>query len=184
MVMKLDDILQVTAGPNASRIKNLYTEEQMYTVRNLEDDLAQTRCDSFGGATIQAELLTDMNDLVVSMIRQEAAVVSKANIGKVLSSNFVKCAFDSECVDPWFICYWLNESDVVKKMKYDKSILKSYTATTLLDLPVMLPVIAKQHAIGNSYKNLKHMQYLFDRQKDEWASLTLEMIHHALVEGK
>jgi len=182
--MKLGDILQVTAGPNASRIKNMYTEEQMYTVGNLEDDLAQTECGSFGGSTIQAELLTNMNDLVVSMIRQEAAVVSKANIGKVLSSNFVKCEFDSACVDPWFICYWLNESDAVKKEKYDKSRLKSYTTTTLLDLPIMLPAIAKQRAIGKIYKDLKHMQYLLDRQKDEWTRLTLEMICRVLGEGK
>lgn len=182
--MKLGDILQVVAGPNASRIKSMYTEEQMYTVSNLEDDLAQIEYDVPAGDSVQAELLTSENDLVVSMIRQEAAIVTRVNVGKVLNSNFVKCEFKRKQVDPWFICYWLNESDVVKKMKYDKSILKSYTATTLLDLPVMLPVIAKQHAIGNSYKNLKHMQYLFDRQKDEWASLTLEMIHHALVEGK
>ena len=180
MVMKLDDILQVTAGPNASRIKNIYTEEQMYTVGNLEDDLAQIECDSFETKTIQAELLTNEDDLVVSMIRQEAAVVSRGNVGRVLNSNFVKCEFQSEQVDPWFICYWLNESDAVKREKHDKSLSRSYTAATLLDLPVTLPDIATQYEIGKSYKELKHMQYLFDRQKDEWTRLALEMMRSVL----
>ena len=182
--MKLGDILQVVAGPNASRIKSMYTEEQMYTVSNLEDDLAQIEYDVPAVDSVQAELLTSENDLVVSMIRQEAAIVTRVNVGKVLNSNFVKCEFKRKQVDPWFICYWLNESDDVKKQNHNRDMLKSYTAATLMDLSIALPEIARQREIGKGYKALKHMQYLFDRQKDEWTSLALEMMRQVMKEGK
>ena len=180
--MHIRDILNIEAGPNASRIRSAYAETQMYTVGDLEADLAQIEYESSVGAVVQAELVTCENDLIVSLIRQEAALVTKMNAGKVLNSNFVKCTFNSSQVDPWFICYWLNASDEVKRQNYRRSKLTAYIPSALADLKITLPSIGRQRYIGENYKNLKHLQYLLDKQRDEWTKLTLQALRQNLEE--
>ena len=180
--MHISDILSMEAGPNASRIRSVYAETQMYTVGNLETDLAQIGYEATVESAVQAELVTCENDLIVSLIRQEAAIVTKMNAGKVLNSNFVKCTFNSSQVDSWFICYWLNESDEVKRQNYRRSKLTAYIPSALADLKITLPSIGRQRCIGENYKSLKHLQYLMDKQRDEWTKLTLQALHQNLEE--
>lgn len=182
--MHIRDLLELEAGPNASRIRSAYTEMQMYTVADLEADLAQIKYDAPAKAAVQAELVTSVDDLIVSLIRQEAAIVTKAHAGKVLNSNFVKCRYDSARLDPWFLCYWLNESDEVKGQNYRQSKLTAYIPSSLAKLKITLPAMNRQKEIGRNYKALKHLQYLMDRQKDAWTKLTLQTLRKNLEEEK
>ena len=177
----IGELLTFTTGLNISRLKKGdYTEDQLYTVSNIDEDLAMLKKTKPDVLPIQSDFATKKNDLIISMIRQKATVVT-TNTNKILSSNFVKAVYDSSILDAWFLCYWFNESDEAKKQKHTSNKLFAYyTSSTMSDLEITLPCIEKQREIGKSYQAINRMQYLMEQQKNDWTKLALEIIRHSL----
>jgi len=124
LLVKLSEILKFSAGPNFTRISNKYPSEIFYTTIDIDDDLYQINNDVRNVDNVsynKEEYFTKEGDLVLSIIKEKACVVGSSNSNKCLSSAFIKCLFDKEKVDPWFICFFINESDTFKREKHLRS---------------------------------------------------------------
>lgn len=178
--MKLADVIQFTAGPNASRVKEQYKDAILYTVLDLEEDLLQKKGESHLPFPKGASSFTKQGDLVVSMMKRRAAIVTAANEGKLLNSNFVKGLWDEELADPWYLCYWLNESEDVKRQRQQCMVLSPYTAREMGELDIQLPPLPMQQKIGQLYQKMKTIEALLEKQKDAWQTMTLQTIKNVL----
>lgn len=182
--MKLRDIGQIIVGPNPSRLRKVEAPF-LYTVQDMEDDLGQVegQCIVSKAPDIPG-MFTSNGDLVISLMKQQAAIVSQNRANKLLNANFVKYSYDRKIVDPWYICYYLNEAEEVRWQRCRTMDLKSYTASFIGSIDIYLPTLAKQQEIGRIYKTMKHMQYLLDQQKRNWQAFTLQSIKDVLKEDQ
>lgn len=180
--MRLRDIGEIIVGPNPSRLRKV-KEPFLYTVQDMEDDLGQVK-----GSYILSKapdipgMFTNSGDLVISLMKQQAAVVGHDRANKLLNANFIKYAYDCTIADPWYICYWLNEAEEVRRQRCRRMDLKSYTARFIGSIDIYLPTLEKQQEIGLIYKTMKYMQYLLEQQKQNWQAFTLQSIKNVLKE--
>lgn len=180
--MKVSDVVQLLSGPNASRIKKKYDNGLLYTVADIELDLSQLGTKKRTKKRDMPDFFTKIGDVVISLMKQQAAIITPTNAGKMLTSNFVKCQFDGKLLDAWYFCYWINESGEVRRQNYRDVNLSVYTPRFIDELEMRLPPIETQQQIGELYKNLKHMQGLMDKQKDDWTRFTLQIIRNTTRE--
>jgi restriction endonuclease S subunit len=178
---RLVNIMTFSAGPNLSRNKEKLPEDFSYNVASIEEDLSQS-----GGKSPESTgappggYSTLEGDLIVGMIKGKAAVVSAVNAGKYLNSNFVKCSYDSNSLDPWFFCYWLNESQEALFQRCRTFGRAIFTQSSLELLEISLPDIKTQRAVGEIYKNSMRCQYLMDEKKRQFSMMMLQIIKNQL----
>lgn len=170
--MKLGNIVKLEAGINRSRINEYASDNCFYTVVSIENDLNQSECQE-RFTELNGQLMAFSGDVVVGMVAGRAAVVSMANSGKALTSNFVKCSFDKTIIDPWFLVFWFNESDEVKLQNHMNTGRALYSPSAISSLEITLPRIDLQQRIGRIYKDVCRKSYLLEREKTIWEKLVL-----------
>jgi len=177
---KLGEILKFNAGPNFTRISDKYPSNIFFTTSDIDNDLYQVDEDNKDISNIYRydslienieDYFTNVGDLVISIIKEKACVVGVKNANKCLSSAFIKCLFDKDKVDPWFICFFINESNTFKKEKYLRSGVTglSYlhiTSAILEQMVIDLPNIEEQHRLAKLYKDALKQAYLYQKKKD------------------
>lgn len=106
--MKLGDIIDIKVGLNSSRLTTDDARQQTgYTYDDLQVDLGS-------GISDQVNL-----ELVTSLVgSQTSAIISATNRAKVLNQNFARINMDATIIDPYYLCYLLNEShDIMRQRK-------------------------------------------------------------------
>lgn len=166
--MNLGEILKFNAGPNRTRIKNI-PQDLCYLATDIDVDLAQVDCKcSTTNTVVQKEsFFTKEGDLIISLIKDKACIVTKKNANKCLTAAFIKCEYDKEKVDPWFICYFINESESFKKQKHIRNGLNglSYlhiTSDIIRQVEIELPDLKTQKLLGMLYKDSLKQKALYD----------------------
>lgn len=170
--MKLNEILNMTSGPNSSRIKDGYKNIPRYFVTDLEDDLLQVPNESHPlESELKEPIFTREGDLLISIIKEKAAVVGKGREGFILTSGFIRCEYDKNILDPWFFCYFFNQSNAVDMEIHFRSGmpgLGSYhlNAKTIGEIEIDLPTLEKQKKLGRLYKDCLNQMRLYDKKKN------------------
>jgi len=168
--MRLERLVTMRTGVNQLRLA-APAESDMYSYGDLLADLGRLGSQAALPATVvtqsQESYQLAAGDIVFSVIRNTAAIVSAATAGKVINQNFVRWRVIDDAVDRRYLCYCLNQSDAIKRQlaKYlegsnvaNKLSLKSLRA---LDIPV-LPV-AQQRLWGQLYFNVQRQAVLQQR---------------------
>lgn len=179
--MFLGEIVKFKTGINSTRMKPGTNQTIIYTSVDLEKDLKKASNFIINKNDEQNSYLLREGDFVISLIKEIAGIVSKDNKNKILSANFIKAEFDPSIIDPWFLCYFLNESETIKRAKNIRSgiIGLSYLHITpdfLNSLEFNPPPIERQKKIGLAYRNLCRFEYALDKEKEDVKKLVIAVI--------
>lgn len=163
----LDEIIQFTLGKNPTRIKEHETE--LYTADDFEKDLHSVNSTK------------ESSDCIINLIKSKASPLSNQTDGKCITSNFLKCVFDINVLDPWYFCYQFNEGKDLEQqigMYHQGTTLsvKKLNVKIIGELKICLPDIEKQRKIGAIYKQSIIQNDLMLRQAEDIRELILSMI--------
>ena len=157
----LKDLIQFTAGKNATRIK----DQQLYTPEDFEKDLYNINNDVV------------ISECVINLMKSKAAPL--LNGTKCITSNFLKCTFDTDILDPWFFCYQFNigiEQQINMLHQGTTLSVKKLNIKNISELKISLPDIKRQKRIGALYRKAIIRKSLMIRQAENMEKLTLEII--------
>lgn len=164
----LKDIFNFTVGENLTRASTPFLKEQIYSAEDMGNDLNQItappkykKCSS--------KSFTQEGDIILALVSGKVAIVTKANVNKGLKNTMAKCELKNSqnIIDPWFFCYFINESFEFNNARLYGLIGKARVLTIkeLEKLIINLPPISTQETIGRAYKNLCRLNYLNDHKK-------------------
>lgn len=178
------DLITFSAGANITRLSNEVTENNIYTLEDFDNDLITIRGhkeDISASADKDKSVILHTGDIVISVTRNKAVMVSSDNSGKYLNSNFIKCEFDKQKLYPWYFCYLLNESSSVsqqiKKMQQGTiGCINRLTLNMIASLQFILEDISKQKVIGDLYRNLLIEENLMKKKMENIKRYTFEVI--------
>ncbi len=178
------DLITFSAGTNITRLSNEVTESNIYTLEDFDNDLTTIRGhkeDTSVSLGKDKSVILQTGDIVISVTRNKAVIVSSDNSGKYLNSNFIKCEFDKQKLYPWYFCYLLNESSSVsqqiKKMQQGTiGCINRLTLNMIASLQFILEDISKQKIIGDLYRNLLIEENLMKKKMENIKRYTFEVI--------
>lgn len=162
----LKDLMQFTVGKNKTRIKD--SSEDVFTPGDFERSLHNM---DFSG---------EITGCIINLIKSKAAPLSNKS-EKCITSNFLKCVFDVDILDPWFFCYQFNESKMMEQqisMLHQGTTLsvKKLNIKSVGELNISLPDIKRQRLIGALYKESIIQKDLMLRQVENMSKMTLAVI--------
>lgn len=165
----LNEIIEFSLGKNPTRIKE--KPEEIYTPEDFENDLhcKNSNWDELG--------------CIISFIKSKAAPVSTQIGTKCFTSNFLKCDFDTDVLDPWYFCYQFNEGKELEQqiaMYHQGTVLsvKKLTIKLISELKINLPEIEKQRKIGQIYRQSIIQHDLMLKQTEDMNKYTLSLIRN------
>lgn len=163
----LSDVIVFSLGKNPTRIKG--QELSLYSPENFESDL---NCENEHN---------DKSECIINLIKSKAAPVSINNEAKCITSNFLKCEFDSSVLDKWYFCYQFNEGKDFEQqiaMFHQGTTLsvKKLNVKTIGELKIRLPDIEKQRKIGELYRQTLIQNRLMLKEAEEIRNYTLTII--------
>lgn len=183
-VIKFGDLITFSAGTNLTRLSDDISDDCIYTLEDFDRDLCSLNddCNESDANLIRSKsIIANAGDVVISMTRNQAVIVSDKSSGKYLNSNFVKCEFDKEKLYPWYFCYLLNASATIsqqiKKMQQGTiGCINRLTISMIGSLEFNLEELAQQKIIGDLYRNMLVRECLVKKQMENMKKYTLEII--------
>lgn len=168
-ILHLKDIFNFTVGENYTRSLDPIKKEQIYSAEDMSSDLNQIKTPS-KYIKCSSKSFTQEDDIILALVSNKAAIVTTTNVNKGLKNTMVKCECknNQNIIDPWFFCYFINESLDFKAAKTSGLIGMArgiLTVKELENLKIKLPSISIQVKIGRTYKNLCRLNYLNDYKK-------------------
>lgn len=186
-VVKFGDLITFSAGTNLTRLSTEISDNCIYTLEDFDNDLSSLS-EAYNKSKVNIaktkSVISNVGDVVISMTRNQAGIVSNENSGKYLNSNFVKCQFDKEKLYPWYFCYLFNESitisQQIKKMQQGTiGCINRLTISMIGTLKFNLEDLSQQKMTGDLYRNLLLKERLVQKQMDNMKKYTLEIIRKA-----
>lgn len=185
--VKFSDLIKFSAGTNLTRLNDDISDNSIYTLEDFDHDLCSLKEEEIKkdeNITQNKSVISIVGDVVISMTRNQAGIVSAKNSGKYLNSNFVKCEFDKEQLYPWYFCYLLNESVTVnqqiKKLQQGTlGCINRLTINMIGSLEFTLEELSQQKIVGDLYRDLLIQERLTLKQMETMKKYTLQMIRKA-----
>ncbi len=165
----LSEFASIKVGINLSRGSGGYPESEIYTLKDQEIDLTsplqEEQCSTLKEATGYS---VKEGDIIVNLGMRRCSIVSKVNDGKIIKNTFAKIELKDSCIAPWFLCYFINESQDFKENISTEvvSVIRPLSVSILGNIRISLPSIEKQKAIGVIYHSLSRIKYL-NRTRNE-----------------
>lgn len=183
-IIALGDLVTFSAGTNLTRLNDDVSNNNIYTLEDFDSDLCSLSKEYVAdgtSATKEKGFISVAGDVVISMTRSQAGIVSPENSGKYLNSNFVKCEFDRNKLYPWYFCYLLNESTTVsqqiKKLQQGTiGCINRLTISMIGSLLFELVELSRQRTVGDLYRNMLIQEHLTLKQMENMRRYTLEII--------
>ena len=163
----LNEIIQFTLGKNPTRIRE--QADELYTPEDFEKDLHCINSTKEGMGCI------------INLIKSKCSPISDQTETKCITSNFLRCDFDSEKIYSWYFCYQFNEGKGFEQqieMYHQGTTLsvKKLNIKTIGELKISLPDIEKQRIIGNIYRQSIIQNDLMIKQAEEIRKFTMTLI--------
>ncbi len=163
----LNEIVQFTSGKNLTRIKK--QTDELYTQDDFEKDLHSVN-------TFKENI-----GCIINLIKSKCSPISIQTEMKCITSNFIRCDFDTKKIYSWYFCYQFNEGKDFEKqieMYHQGTTLsvKKLNIKTIGELKIFLPDIEKQILIGNIYRQSIIQNDLMIKQADDIKKFTMELI--------
>jgi restriction endonuclease S subunit len=183
---KLADLLTFTQGINSARAETQYKLKNptYYDQTSFESDYQQEETKAIEKIPTNDYSLK-LGDIVISNFRQQAAIITKANAGKVPSINFTKVDFKNDNIDKDYFLYIFNNYKKVQAQKYQQtqgSTIPKMTLKSLNELKIPLPPIQEQKIIGQIYKKTINLRSLLNKQSQLIGDFTNTILEKNLKE--
>lgn len=182
--VKFGDLIKFSVGTNLTRLSSVISDDCIYTLEDFDYDLCSLKkneSDSLKNVVRGKGTISTAGDVLISVTRNQAGIVSIKNSGKYLNSNFIKCEFDKEKIYPWYFCYLINESTMVSKQikKLQQGTLgciNRLTMNMIESLEFTMEEMPQQIVIGDLYRNLLVQERLTLKYLENMKKYTLQMI--------
>lgn len=173
MLYKLGDLVDIAAALNIMRL-TVAESKKRYSNKDFEYDFFHMRLADRNNSIIYRQ---SMGMGIRSTI---ATILSNQNKEKIISQVFsIIHIKDTNKLNPWYLCYLLNESDDVSKQCYSMlqgSVIARLFSRQLVEIKIPLPDIKMQNKIGSLYATTIYQNYL----QIQKATLTMQGIMHNL----
>ena len=164
----LKEIIRFTLGKNSTRIRK--PADELYTPEDFENDLHCIHSAKEGMGCI------------INLIKSKCSPISEQTETKCITSNFLRCDFDTGRIYPWYFCYQFNEGKDFEQqieMYHQGTTLsvRKLNIKTIGELKIVLPDIEKQRTIGNLYRQAIIQNDLMVKQAENIKKFTITLIH-------
>lgn len=150
----LGEVADIVSGYNIMRLSE-EDQERKYSNADFEHDFYRMK------------LASPSNDIIyrqsVAAHNMSATIISDENKGKFISQVFSIMKIDREKLNPWYLCYLLNESDIVAKqcnVLLQGSVITRLSAHQLKQMQIPVIPMAEQEKLGMLYSTTLYQYYL------------------------
>ncbi len=161
--LTFNEIASIKVGINLSRGKEFFPESSIYTLKDQEIDLVSSTSDKVRNCQNATNSYSvKEGEIIINLGTRKCSIVSKVNEGKIIKNSFAKIELNNSYVNPWFLCYFINESPVFKESISTEvvSIIRPLSVAILATTEITLPSFENQQAIGVIYHNICRISYL------------------------
>ena len=163
----LNEIMKFTLGKNPTRIRE--QTDELYTPEDFEKDLHCIHPAKEGMGCI------------INLIKSKCSPISEQTEAKCITSNFLRCDFDTEKLCPWYFCYQFKEGKGFEQqieMYHQGTTLsvRKLNVKTIGELNRVLPDIEKQRTIGNLYRQSIIQNDFMVKQAEDIRKFTMALI--------
>ena len=153
-MVQLGELAEIVSGSNIVRLSESQ-QDRKYTTADFEHDFYTMKL-----ANPQNAIIYQQSS---SMPHMSAAILSDANKEKVISQIFAIIRIDVSRLNPWYLCYLLNQSQMIAH-QYNKwlqgSVIVRFSAKLMKDVKIPLPDMIVQQNIGKLYATALYQNYL------------------------
>ena len=189
MGKKIYEISEIAQGSILTRIKAIdggilkeaVTMQELSFYNNISDEKGEPNEVQIDRKRIDNAYFTERGDILVGLSSGKAMVVEENDEGKLVLSNFFRIRInDLNEVDPYYLCWLLNENKDIKRAV--TSLTQGTARVSILplafikELEVKLLSIEEQRKIGQIY-DLERRRIRLRRRKEELS----QMVHNQLL---
>ncbi|WP_298463456.1 restriction endonuclease subunit S [uncultured Mitsuokella sp.] len=153
-MVQLGELAEIVSGSNIVRLSESQ-QDRKYTTADFEHDFYMMKL-----ANPQNAIIYQQSS---SMPHMSAAILSDANKEKVISQIFAIIRIDVSRLNPWYLCYLLNQSQMIAH-QYSNwlqgSVIVRFSAQLMKGVKIPLPDMTVQQNIGKLYATALYQNYL------------------------
>lgn len=155
--MELQHIANIIQGNIPTRIETTIglsietiTMQELNYIANVSDDLPVEKNITIQGDKLKSYSLTKEHDIIVGLSSGKAIVIESNRANKLILSNLAIIRIkDTEKVDPYYLCWFINSNKAaIKKMQQGTSAVSIIPLSMLKSFEVTLLPIETQRTIG------------------------------------
>lgn len=155
--MELQNIANIIQGNIPTRIETTIglsvetiTMQELNYIANVSNDLPVEKNITIQGDKLESYSLTKEHDIIVGLSSAKAIVIENNRANKLILSNLAIIRIkDTEKVDPYYLCWFINSNKaVIKKMQQGTSAVSIIPLSMLKNFEVELLPIETQRTIG------------------------------------
>lgn len=155
--MELQHIANIIQGNIPTRIETTIglsvetiTMQELNYIANVSDDLPVEKNITIQGDKLKSYSLTKEHDIIVGLSSGKAIVIEGNRANKLILSNLAIIRIkDTEKVDPYYLCWFINSNKAaIKKMQQGTSAVSIIPLSMLKSFEVELLPIETQRTIG------------------------------------
>lgn len=155
--MELQHIANIMQGNIPTRIETTIglsietiTMQELNYIANVSDDLPVEKNITIQGDKLKSYSLTKEHDIIVGLSSGKAIVIESNRANKLILSNLAIIRIkDTEKVDPYYLCWFINSNKAaIKKMQQGTSAVSIIPLSMLKSFEVELLPIETQRTIG------------------------------------
>lgn len=155
--MELQHIANIIQGNIPTRIETTIglsietiTMQELNYIANVSDDLPVEKNITIQGDKLKSYSLTKEHDIIVGLNSGKAIVIESNRANKLILSNLAIIRIkDTEKVDPYYLCWFINSNKAaIKKMQQGTSAVSIIPLSMLKSFEVELLPIETQRTIG------------------------------------
>lgn len=153
-MVQLGELAEIVSGSNIVRLSESQ-QNRKYTTADFEHDFYTMKL-----ANPQNAIIYQQSS---SMSHMSAAILSNANKEKVISQIFAIIRIDVSRLNPWYLCYLLNHSQMVAHQCsscLQGSVIVRLSAQLMKNVRIQLPDMTVQQNIGELYATALYQNYL------------------------
>ena len=150
----LGEVADIVSGYNIMRLSE-EDQERKYSNADFEHDFYRMK------------LASPSNDIIyrqsVAAHNMSATIISDENKDKFISQVFSIMKIDREKLNPWYLCYLLNESDIIAKqcnVLLQGSVIARLSAHQLKQMQIPVISMNEQEKLGRLYVTALYQYYL------------------------
>ena len=189
MNKKIYEISEISQGSILTRIKAIaggikkeaVTMQELSFYNNTSDEKGEINEVMVDYIRIENAYFTEEGDVLVGLSSGKAMVIEKSNSNKLVLSNFFRIRInDKNEIDPFYLCWLLNENKDIKRsvisLTQGTSRVSILPLAFIKELEVKILPIEKQKKIGQVY-DLERRRIRLRREKEKMSQL----VHNELL---
>lgn len=150
----LGEVADIVSGYNIMRLSEK-DQERKYSNADFEHDFYRMKLASPSNDIIYRQSMATHN--------MSATIIADKHKDKFISQVFSIMKIDREKLNPWYLCYLLNESDIVAKqcnVLLQGSVITRLSAHQLKQMQIPVIPMAEQEKLGRLYSTALYQYYL------------------------